>query len=355
MGHYGVKRFPLALVVAVSVFATVTPVGGAVAKAPPTNDVAPSITGRTQEGSTLTAHPGDWSGTRPITFSFRWHRCDPRGGPCMRLRETSERYNLGRNDVGKTLFVEVTGRNAEGSRTVPSAQTAVIAPASAQAPRNTTPPSIGGVPREGQVLTADPGAWSGSVPIQFSYRWRRCDTRGGACVDLRETSRNYRLGANDVGRTLRVVVTATNGTGSATAVSNPSGTIAGAAPPAGQCQPIASVSLPNRLLIDRIQYSPPVIRQHGETLVARFHVTVTTGVCVSGALVYAVGVPFDRLTAAPEVQTGSDGWAEVTFRVKPTFPLRRGNLVVIFVRARKPGDSVLAGVSTRRLVSVRVG
>jgi hypothetical protein len=40
--------------------------------------------------------------------------------------------------------------------------------------------------------------------------------------------------------------------------------------------------------------------------------------------------------------------------VLPTFQLRSGNLVVIFVRARRPGDNILAGVSTRRLVSVRV-
>ena len=59
--------------------------------------------------------------------------------------------------------------------------------------------------------------------------------------------------------------------------------------------------------------------------------------------------------SAAETPTGGDGWATITFHVLPTFQLRRGNLVVIFVRGRKPGDSVLAGVSTRRLVSVRVG
>ena len=83
-------------------------------------------------------------------------------------------------------------------------------------------------------------------------------------------------------------------------------------------------------------------------------VVAAKGGCVSGALVYAVGVPFDRLSKQPEAQTGGDGWATVTFRILPTFQLKHGNLVVVFVRARKGGDSVLAGVSARRLVSVRV-
>lgn len=38
----------------------------------------------------------------------------------------------------------------------------------------------------------------------------------------------------------------------------------------------------------------------------------------------------------------------ISFHVLPTFQVRRANLVVIFVRGRKPGDSVLAGVRGRR-------
>ena len=123
----------------------------------------------------------------------------------------------------------------------------------------------------------------------------------------------------------------------------------------GTCLTIDKVSLPQRLVVDRIQYTPSTIRSRTEPLVARFHVTTTKGFCVSGALVLGLGVPFNRLSAAPEVQTGSDGWAQVSYSIKPTFPLTPGSLVVIFVRARKPGENVLAGVSTRRLVSVRVG
>jgi hypothetical protein len=54
------------------------------------------------------------------------------------------------------------------------------------------------------------------------------------------------------------------------------------------------------------------------------------------------------------VLTGTDGWATITLLPTRLMPLHRA-AVVFFVRARKPGDNLLAGVSTRRLVQVRVG
>jgi hypothetical protein len=168
------------------------------------------------------------------------------------------------------------------------------------------------------------------------------------------TTQTYSVGSDDVGHTLRVLVTASNSAGSAAAISNATSVVTSNGPPSGQCQPIAKVSLPERLVIDRISYTPSRISSRSVPLVAKFHVVSTKGYCVSGALVLGLGVPFNRLSSQPEVTTDATGWAQVTFRVLPTFELRPGNLVVIFVRARKPGDNILAGVSTRRLVSVRV-
>ena len=74
---------------------------------------------------------------------------------------------------------------------------------------------------------------------------------------------------------------------------------------------------------------------------------------VTGALVYAVGVPASRVTQTNEVTTDQTGWATMTFFPRRAFPLRNGYSVQFFVRARKQGENVLAGVSTRRLVQVR--
>ena len=321
--------------------------------AAPVNTSPPTITGTAQEGQTLKATPGTWSGTG-IDYAYQWRRCGPAGRHCSNIsRATGQSYTAGRDDVGHTLRVVVTAVNKDGTASAVSRQTAVVA-AVRQPPRNTSAPSISGKPQEGQVLTATTGQWAGTQPMQFSYRWRRCDATGGSCFSLNVAGAAIRLGADDVDHTLRVAVTATNSVGASTAVSNPTGVIQPYTPPPGTCLSITSVTPPQRLIVDQLQFNPSRIHSRSEPLVARFHVVTTRGFCVSGAAVYAVGVPFDRLSPEPEVSTGSDGWAQITFQVLPTFPLKPGNLVVVFVRARKAGENVLAGVSNRRLVSVRV-
>jgi hypothetical protein len=54
------------------------------------------------------------------------------------------------------------------------------------------------------------------------------------------------------------------------------------------------------------------------------------------------------------VATDSTGWATITYQVLPGMPIQRGYRLTFFVRARKGGDNILAGVSNRRLVSVGV-
>src|SRR2546423_11619271 len=111
--------------------------------------------------------------------------------------------------------------------------------------------------------------------------------------------------------------------------------------------------MPNWQLIDKVQFSPNPLRSR-RAFTARFQVSDTRGFSIQGALVYALGLPYNYAFSAPEIATDGTGWATITMRPTANLPLRRGGALVIFVRARKPGDNLLAGVSTRRLVQENV-
>jgi len=234
------------------------------------------------------------------------------------------------------------------------------------APRNESPPTISGTPEEGKTLTATTGRWSGTEPITYAYSWRRCDTDGGSCSGIGGANeKTYKLKKVDVGDTIRVRVTATNKDGSANATSVPTAVVRAAAapppppPPAAGCAgnapiQIASVASPERLNIDGQSISPSIVGRSTQSITFRVHVSCK-GKAVQGALVYAPTVPFNQFTNPAEVATGADGWAQFTVTQLSGFPAARSQqLLVVFARARKPGEDVLGGVSTRRLVSFPV-
>jgi hypothetical protein len=224
-------------------------------------------------------------------------------------------------------------------------------------------PSVAGQAVVGRTLTVRNGRWGGTKPLTFAYQWLRCGIGGADCVDVAgQTAQTYVLVSDDQGRRMRVRVTVTNSAGSSSAVSRQSGVVRPAPGPAGQVSladgkvsiPVASVSSPQRLIVSGLQFEPVVVRSR-DPFTARFRVTDTRGFVVRGALVYMLGLPHGRIASVPEQETATDGW--VTFQVQPTaqLPLLNGGALVVFVRARKPGENLLAGVSRRRLVQVRLG
>ena len=228
------------------------------------------------------------------------------------------------------------------------------------APVNQSPPAISGTPEEGKTLTTTNGNWTGTAPITFAYSWRRCDSNGGSCAAIGGTNQNtYVLKKVDVDNTIRVRVTARNNDGSTPSTSVPTAVVrAATAPPSGCDGPapiqIANVALPNRLVIDGQQISPGVVGRSTPSITLRFHV-VCKGKPVQGALVYGDAVPFNQFSTPAEQPTGADGWATITMNRAAGFPAAsRQALLVIFARARKQGEDILAGVSTRRLVSFPV-
>jgi hypothetical protein len=248
---------------------------------------------------------------------------------------------------------------------------------SAVKPSNNTPPTISGDTSVGSTLTANPGTWDGSSPLTFQYQWLVCDGNGGACGNISgETDKTYKVRTADQGNTIKVRVIASNSEGSDTATSaasakvtaatstTPATTTTTATPAANGCPKTTSasqavsvtdVSAPARLLVTQFQANPSVITRSLSDFTVRFHVGNTCGQAVQGAQVYATAVPFGQVSIPGQQQTDANGDVTLQFHKLAGFPAARNQrLLVVFVRASKPGDPVLAGISTRRLISLRV-
>jgi hypothetical protein len=346
----------------IAVFPAVS--GGAPGRgqAAPVNTSPPTISGKRLEGSRLQAQPGSWTGTQPITFRYQWLRCNRQGKSCSTIAgATAQQYRLRGNDVGHTLRVRVRGANSDGTAAATSAPTRVIAAAGTR-PVNTAPPTISGTPELGQTLTASAGTWSGRQPITFSLQWQRCDKVGGNCATIAgATAATYVLAEADLDHTLRIAVTARNRVGSASRTSVPTAVISRSTPegPAGQIRlpggkisiPVTSVSLPARLIVDQVRFTPSPVRSQTEPIQVRVHISDTRGYYIRGALVFVRSTPLVT-TAPPETATELDGWVTLTTQPRLEFPVKRGFSVQFFVRARKAGENLLAGVSSRRLAQV---
>jgi hypothetical protein len=343
--------------------------GAAAGKSAPMNTYPPTISGQAQEGKTLGGDRGHWSND-PSDYDYAWLRCDRNGGSCSTINGAdSMKYDLKSVDVGNTLRFQVKAKNADGTATATSIPTGVVVAKTSDQPVNTKPPTISGTPQQGKELSADRGTWTHD-PNDYAYAWLRCDKTGGSCSAIGgATSTKYTLASVDVGNSLRFRVTATNGGGSTTATSVPTGIVA--APPAPAPKPpaassngcpssaggdqAASMSPPARLSIDTLQSSPQVVDGGTGTVTVRFHVTSSCGGPVQGALVYATATPYNQFAIPSEQRTGADGWAELRFQRLSGFPVsNKQQLIAMFVRARKPGGNLLGGISTRRLVSIRV-
>jgi hypothetical protein len=331
----------------------------------PVNQIRPKIEGTAREGNTLSANLGAWGGTKPISFSGVWRRCDSSGGNCSDIAGSANQtqYKATSSDVNHRLRVVVVAKNADGTASATSAATAVVREAPAQAPKNTALPGISGTAQEGQTLSASQGTWDGSEPISYEYTWQRCDVNGSNCANISGASKStYVLSSADVNNRVRVRVIASNAAGRTTSYSAPSAVVTAKGPtlppgavrlPDGKISiPATSVAPPERLVINQLDFSPNPLRSRSDTITARFRIFDTRGYVVRDALVFVTPLPYGWVSQPAETTAGTDGWATVQMRATSKLPKKAA--IVMFVRARKAGDPVLTGVSNRRLVQMLV-
>jgi hypothetical protein len=91
----------------------------------------------------------------------------------------------------------------------------------------------------GDVMTASTGGWNGTAPFTYSFRWVRCNTSGSNCAVISNATGSTQIPqASEIGSTIEAQVTASNGGGSATAVSAPTVAVIAASAPLDSYVPV---------------------------------------------------------------------------------------------------------------------
>jgi hypothetical protein len=117
----------------------------------------------------------------------------------------------------------------------------------------------------------------------------------------------------------------------------------------------ADVNGIQRLILSRFTVDTPQPIHTRNPFKITFQVTDTRGYVVRDALVYIIGLPYNRIPNLPEQKTLQDG--TVTFTLAPTKlqPLKLGARIVLFARARVEGTNVVRGATSQRLIEVVFG
>ena len=185
---------------------------------PPTNTVAPSISGTVKVGQTLTCDPGTWANDDPSvpTYSYQW-----KADGVAISGATNSTFVLTNTQHGAAITCTVTATDVDGSTDATTSATSAVVYAD---PVNTAAPSITGTAQVGQTLSCSTGTWSGSS-ITYSYQWKAGGTNISGATSSTFVPTNAEHGA-----TITCTVTATNDGGNASATSSATAACVYAAP-----------------------------------------------------------------------------------------------------------------------------
>ena len=132
---------------------------------PPKNTSLPTITGTTEQGQTLTAHAGQWTGDQPISYKWRWKRCNAFGQKCANItgatNSTLTRNNVQAANAGS--YTVVIGNSSGSVTSAPAVLTVRTPPAITTQPANQTVS-----PGSSPVLSIRATGWA---PLGFQWRY----------------------------------------------------------------------------------------------------------------------------------------------------------------------------------------
>ncbi len=195
----------------------------------PVNSTAPAVSGQASEGSALSASTGSWNNT-PTSYAYQWQSSLDAGASWASVTgATLKTFNNTATFVNRHVRVIVTAANSSGSTASTSTAVGPIAPIApitvSLPPSNSAAPVISGETVVGSTLTATQGIWN-NEPTSYSYQWQSSRNGGASWASVSgATLPTFDNKASFMKRHIRVIVTATNSSGSSAATSNAAGPI----------------------------------------------------------------------------------------------------------------------------------
>ena len=208
----------------------------------PAASVVPVITGVVQVGSALTISNGTWVNVIAPTFTYKWQRCSSLDiFTCVDISlATNANYILTNADVANYIrgIVTVVATSNNLVATSTSEPTSQLI----SEPTLITSPVITGIVVTDEILTATSGSYNAFPAPTFTYQWQSCVSQEIAtCSPISGANQaTYTLIAGNVGKYLRVMVTATNNLGGRISPSALSGVVMPATVPNNSSSPVIS-------------------------------------------------------------------------------------------------------------------